>query len=123
MFAQSRELPSMTGYVCELKARHGLKVAVVSNEGRELTEHRIRTFRLSEFVDFFVSSCFVHIRKPDTDIFRLALDIAQVPPTEVAYVEDRRMFVQVARQMGILGIHHTDFETTRSALARAGLTA
>ncbi len=123
MFAQSTALPPMMDYVRNLKARHGLKVAVVSNEGRELTEHRIRTFRLNEFVDFFVSSCFVHIRKPDTDIFRLALDIAQVPATEVAYVEDRRMFVQVARQMGILGIHHTDFETTRSALGRAGLTA
>ena len=121
MFDQSTPYPRMIDLVRALKARHGLKVAVVSNEGRELTEHRIRTFKLDEFVDFFISSCFVHIRKPDEDIFRVALDIAQVPPGQVAYVEDRLMFVEVARHLGIRGIHHRDFETTRAALAEAGL--
>ena len=47
----------------------------MSNEGRELNEHRIRTFGLADFVDFFVSSCFVHFRKPDTDIFQMAIDL------------------------------------------------
>ncbi len=68
MFAQTFAYPHMINLVRRLKARHGLKVAVVSNEGRELTEYRIRTFKLGEFVDFFVVSCFVHIRKPDEDI-------------------------------------------------------
>jgi hypothetical protein len=34
------------------------------------------------FVDLFISSCFVYLRKPDTDIFRLALNIAQVKQGE-----------------------------------------
>ena len=63
----------------KLKVRYGLKIAVVSNEARELNAYRIRKFKLDGFVDFFISSCFVHVRKPDADIFRLALDIAQVP--------------------------------------------
>jgi FMN phosphatase YigB (HAD superfamily) len=29
-------------------------------------------------VDSFISSCFVHIRKPDADIFRLAPNIHRV---------------------------------------------
>jgi hypothetical protein len=42
-------------------------------------------------VDSFISSCFVHVRKPDADIFRLALDIAQAPAGQVVYVRaDRR---------------------------------
>jgi hypothetical protein len=52
---------------------------VVSNESREVNAYRIRKFKLDGFVDSFISSCFVHIRKPDADIFRLALDIAQAP--------------------------------------------
>ncbi len=123
MFAQSTPYPWMIDLVRTLKERHRLKVAAVSNEGRELTEHRIRTFKLDEFVDFFISSCFVHIRKPDEDIFRVALDIAQVPPGQVAYVEDRLMFVEVARRLGLRGIHHRDFEATRAALSGAGLAA
>jgi len=60
-----------------------LKIAVVSNEGRELNAYRIRKFKLDGFVDSFVSSCFVHVRKPDEDIYRLALDTAQAKPERV----------------------------------------
>jgi putative hydrolase of the HAD superfamily len=122
MFAQSQPYPEMIQLIRSLKARHALKVAVVSNEGRELTVYRIQKFRLAEFVDFFISSCFVHFRKPDADIYRMALDIAQVSPENVAYIEDRALFVEVARGLGIRGIHHRSYESTRAALAALGLS-
>jgi len=121
MLEQSRPLPGMIDLICRLKSRHRLKVAVVSNEGRELTEYRIRTFGLGRFIDFFVASCFVHFRKPDRDIYRIALDIAQVAPEQVLYIEDRPMFVEVAASLGIRGIVHQDHETTRRELAALGL--
>jgi len=121
MFAQSRPFPEMIELVCRLKERHRLKVAAVSNEGRELTTYRISEFRLGTFIDFFVSSCFVHYRKPDTDIYRIALDIAQVEPAQVVYIEDRAMFVETARGLGIEGIVHTGCESTGQELARFGL--
>ena len=71
------------------------------NEGRELNAYRIRKFKLDRFVDFSVSSCFVHIRKPDADIFRLALDIAQAPARQVVYIENTPIFVQVAEVLSI----------------------
>jgi putative hydrolase of the HAD superfamily len=122
MFEQSRPYPETIDLMRDLKARHGLRVGVVSNEGRELTVHRIATFELGDFVDFFISSCFVHCRKPDEDIYRMALDIAQVEPGEVAYVDDRPLFVQVARSLGIRGIIHRDTASTRGALADLGLS-
>jgi len=121
MFAQSKPFPDMIELVRQLKSKYGLKIAVVSNEGRELNAHRIGTFKLNSFVDFFISSCFVHFRKPDEDIFRMAMDIAQVPVKEVIYVDDRAMFVQIARSLGIHGIHHTDYKSTRAKLAAFGL--
>ena len=122
MFAQSRALPEMIELVSHLKTRHRLKIAAVSNEGRELNEYRIRTFGLGRFIDFFISSCFVHYRKPDADIYRIALDIAQVAPDKVICIDDRPMFVDVARSLGIQGVLHTTYELTREALASAGLT-
>ena len=121
MFAQSHAYPEMIELVAQLKVRHGLKIVVVSNEGRELNEHRIRTFKLAGWVDSFVSSCFVHIRKPDADIFRLALDIAQAPPRNVVYIENTPMFVEIAESLGIRSILHTDHESTRGQLAALGL--
>jgi putative hydrolase of the HAD superfamily len=94
---------------------------VVSNEGRELNAYRIRKFKLDGFVDSFVSSCFVHVRKPDEDIYRLALDTAQAKPERVVWTDDGAMFVEVAQSLGIHGIHHQGLETTRSAPETLGL--
>lgn len=122
ILGQARAFPEMIDLVCRLKARHGIKVAVVSNEGRELTADRIRRFRLDDFVDFFIVSSYVHFRKPDEDIFRVALDIAQADPQRVAYIEDRQMFVEVAASLGMHAIWHHGFESTREQLAALGLT-
>lgn len=121
MYAQSQPLPEMIDLIRRLKKRYHLKVAAVSNEGRELTIHRVQQFRLSEFIDFFISSCFVHFRKPDTDMYRLALDCAQVPADQVFYIDDREMFVEVASMLGIRGICHTDYQATRDTLVELGL--
>ncbi len=121
MYSQSKAYPEMVDLVRTLKAQYKLKIAVVNNEGRELNEHRIQAFKLNSFVDFFISSCFVHVRKPDPDIYRIALDIAHVPPEQVAYLDDRLMFVQVSETLGIRGIHHVDYASTSSKLAALGL--
>jgi putative hydrolase of the HAD superfamily len=121
MFAQSKPYPRMIQLVTEVRTRRHLKVAVVSNEAREINAYRIHHFKLRPFVDFFVSSCFVHIRKPDPDIFRLALEMAQVEAHEVVYVDDTPMFVEVAARLGIRGIVHTDHQTTSAQLAALGL--
>jgi putative hydrolase of the HAD superfamily len=121
MFAQSKPFPEMIELVRKLKAKYGLKIAVVSNEARELNAYRIRKFKLNGFVDFFISSCFVHVRKPDADIFRLALDIAQAPARQVVYIENTPMFAQIAEGLGIRSILHTDYGSTRAKLASFGL--
>jgi putative hydrolase of the HAD superfamily len=121
MDEQSKPHLLMIELIRQLKAKFGLKVAVVSNEGRELNSYRIHKFKLDEFVDFFVSSCFVHLRKPDRDMYRMALDIAQVPAERVVYIDDQPMFVQVAEGLGIRSILHTDYMSTCAKLASFGL--
>ena len=123
MFAQSTPYPEMIELVTQIKVRYGLKIIVVSNEARELNEYRIRVFKLDKVVDAFISSCFVHIRKPDPDIFRLALDIAQVPAGQVVYIENTPMFVQIAAGLGMRSVLHTEYRSTRATLASFGLHA
>lgn len=121
VFASSKPHPQMINWVQELKDKYGLKIVVVSNEARELNAYRIRKFNLNRFVDSFVSSCFVGLRKPDPDIFRLALDISQVPVGQVLYIDNTPMFVQIAKDLGIRSVHHTDFKSTCETLASCGL--
>ena len=110
----------MIALTTRLKVQHGLKIGVVSNEGRELNAYRIRKYKLDRFVDFFVSSCFVHVRKPDVDIFRIALDVAQTPPREIVYIENTPLFVQIAQSLGIRSILHTDYNSTCVKLTSFG---
>ena len=121
MFAQSKAFPEMIELVSQLKLNLGLKIAIVSNEARELNAYRIDKFRLNRVADCFISSCFVHIRKPDADIFRLALDIAQAPARQVLYIDNTPMFVQIAEGLGIRSILHTDYASTCAKLASFGL--
>jgi len=121
MYTQSQPFPAMLGLMHRLKEHYHLKVAAVSNEGRELTIFRIQKFELDSLFDVFVSSCFVHYRKPDADIYRIALDLVQVPPEQIVYLDDRPLFVDVANGLGIHGIRHSSYDSTREALAQFGL--
>ena len=120
MFSMSRPFNESIELFKKLAKTHLLKVAAVNNEGRELNDYRISKFHLSELIEFFISSCFVHLRKPDEAIYRLALDIARVSPQEVLYIDDREFFVEVAAGLGINAIYHQDIEKTRRAIARFG---
>ena len=122
MYAQSQPFPEMIELMKSLKRQYHLRIAVVSNEGRELTTYRVRQFQLNTFIDFFVSSCFVHYRKPDADIYRMALDIAQASPEQVIYVDDRPLFVEVAQGLGIRGVIHKEYKTTQKAMEGFGLS-
>ena len=121
MFAQSKPYTKMLGLVAQLKAQHGLKVVVISNESREVNAFRVRTFRLDRLVDTFISSCFVGMRKPDVEIFRLALDLAQAMPERSVFIDNTPMLVQVAQRMGIRSILHVDYQSTSTKLNSMGL--
>ena len=111
----------MIELIARLKFRHGLKIVVVSNESREMNAYRIRAFKLDRLVDTFISSCFVHMRKPDVNIFRLALDVAQTTPARIVYIDNTPMFVQIAEGLGIRSILHVNLKSTRAKLASFGL--
>jgi putative hydrolase of the HAD superfamily len=121
MFTQSKPYPRMIELVSRLKHRHGLKVVVISNESREINAYRIHTFKLDRIIDTFISSCFVHLRKPDATIFRLALDISQTPPAQAIFIDNTPMFVQIAERFGIRSILHVDYKSTCAKLASFGL--
>lgn len=116
MYAQSEAYPDMIKFVSELKSRYGFKVVALSNEGKELMEKRIERFRMKKFVDFFVCSGFVHLRKPDEEIYHIAFNMAQSRPEEILYIDDRLMLVEIGRQLGMHAIHHIKFEQTQNLI-------
>jgi putative hydrolase of the HAD superfamily len=105
----------------EVKRLNGLKLGLISNEGEGLTNYRVQSWGLRDWADFLIFSHCVRLRKPDRAIWQLALDLCQAHAAEVIYIDDRAMFVDIARDIGFTAIQHVSLEGTRSALAEAGL--
>ncbi|MGV8963600.1 MAG: HAD family hydrolase [Candidatus Saccharimonadaceae bacterium] len=116
MYSQSIELPNMLSWLKTWKKQTDLPVFALSNESRELNDYRIHTFNLHELFDGFFSSCYVGARKPDPRIFKRALEIVQVHPKECIYFDDRLMFVNTAKKVGMNSIQHQKFEVSKVIL-------
>jgi putative hydrolase of the HAD superfamily len=122
MLEESKPFPKMIELMTQLKARYQLKVIAVSNEARELNTHRITTFKLGHLIDTFISSCYVHVRKPDMAIFQLALDISQAKKEQVLYIENTPFFVELAQKHGIRSLLHKSYAATCKELHSLGLS-
>jgi putative hydrolase of the HAD superfamily len=120
-YAASTPWPENIDFFKSVKARNSLKVALISNEGQGITEHRITKFGLRELADYMVISHFTHLRKPDREIWTLALQLGGARPQESIYIDDREMFVSVAAEIGFTAVHHTSLDKTQAHLARLGL--
>lgn len=118
IFEAVRPFQEMIDFAKEIKNTYGLRIGLLSNEGRELAEDRIRRFKLTEFADFFIISSFVHFRKPDPDIYHLAIDVCQLPPGQIVYIDDRELLVQIGKELGLQGIHHLNVHSTRETLKK-----
>lgn len=116
MYAQSVELPNMLSWVKSWKRQIDLPVFALSNESRELNDYRIDKFKLHEVFDGFFSSCYLGVRKPNPRIFKEAMQITRIKPSECVYFDDRQLLANTAKRLGMNAIHHQKFETSKKIL-------
>lgn len=121
MMNESKPFPEMIKFITDLKQANSLPIAAVNNEPLELNEYRIKTYGLKQIFDVFVSSCYVNLRKPDPKIYTLALNMMQSKAEETLYIDDRKVYTELAAQLGIKVIHHTGISSTREQLEWYGL--
>ena len=96
-------------------------MGTINNESRELNLYRIEKFGLRSIFSLFVSSCFVGLRKPEPEIYRLALEMTQKRPDECCFVDDRALNLEVAKRMGMYTIEMENAEELRSELQKLGV--
>ena len=116
MFKQSIELPGTLKWLKEWKKDCGFRIIAINNEGKELNDYRVTKFKLHECFDAFISSAEVGLRKPDPDIFNLAMGVAMAKPAQCVYFDDRIMFAKAAGKLGMRAYQHNGFESTKKIL-------
>lgn len=70
-----------------LSARHSL--GIIANQHRNVRNSLEKTWRIAKFFDFMILSEEVGFKKPDREMFLLALDKARVDPSEAWMIGDR----------------------------------
>ena len=124
MKAESRVLNNTALPILEsVSMTQDVDLGMLNNEARELNDYRIETFGLRGYFDFFFSSCYVGLRKPSPQIYKLALDVLQCEPDEVAFIDDRAGNVDAAAALGIRAIRYQGVEQLERELAALGIEA
>jgi putative hydrolase of the HAD superfamily len=99
IFTENRDVTRAIG---RLHARCALTALSNTNE-LHLRHIKASFSSLSVFRDW-VASCEVGLRKPDPQIYRVALDRAGVPAEAAVYVDDRPELVEAGRRVGLRAI-------------------
>ena len=121
MFSLSQALPGVLEFAQALSATGEYFMGTINNESRELNDYRIEKFGLRKIFRVFVSSCFVGLRKPERDIYRLALETTQIPGEECCFIDDRALNLECAAKLGMHTIEMKGVERLRSELEELGV--
>jgi putative hydrolase of the HAD superfamily len=116
MFAQSKEFPASRAILDACANSSKYFVGAINNEPLELNQYRIEAFNLRKSFQVFFSSCYVHSRKPEEGIFRVALAVTQRAPENCVFIDDRPMNLEAPRRLGFSVIHYQSADQLRSDL-------
>ncbi len=121
MFALSQPKSDELALAQELSRSGKYLMSTINNESREMNLYRIEKFGLREIFDIFISSCFVGLRKPERDIYRLALEITQKVPAQCCFIDDRDLNLESAEKLGMQTIRMQTTEQLRQELRKLGV--
>jgi putative hydrolase of the HAD superfamily len=123
MFSLSQPIPEVLACARALAGSGKYFMGTINNESRELNLHRIEKFGLREIFRLFVSSCFVGLRKPERDIYRLAIEITQFNPNECCFIDDRAANLECPAKLGMHTIQMQTPDQLREELGKLGVGA
>jgi len=123
MFSLSQPFPEVIEYALKLTDSGKYLMSTINNESRELNYYRIEKCGLRKVFRLFVSSCFVGFRKPERDIYRLALELTQIPAEECCFIDDRAINLECAAKLGMQTIEMQTLEQLRRDLEELGVSA
>jgi putative hydrolase of the HAD superfamily len=121
MYAQSKEFPESRAMLRAVARTGKYFVGAINNEPLELNQYRIESFDLRRDFQVFFSSCYVHSRKPEELIFRVALAVTQRPAARCLFIDDRPLNLESPRRLGMHAIHYENPEQLRAELKSYGV--
>ncbi len=121
MFAQSKEYTASRAVLDKVSRTEKYLIGAINNEPLELNQYRIEAFDLRRNFLVFFSSCYIHARKPEEAIFRVALEVSQRPAEKCLFIDDRPLNLESPRKLGMNTIHYQNAEQLQAELRKYGI--
>jgi putative hydrolase of the HAD superfamily len=122
MFALSQPFPEVLDFARALSSSGKYFMGTINNESRELNLDRIEKCGLQKIFSVFVSSCFVGLRKPEREIYRLALELTQIAAEESCFIDDRALNLESAAHLGMHTIAMQTLDQLKADLGKLGVS-
>ena len=104
----------LVNQIRELKTN--FTTAVLSNYSSILREQITSTWEIGDAFDHLIISSEVGHKKPDPEIYKIALETIGCQPDEAVFIDDFIENIHGAEQLGIRGIHFNNAEQALSEL-------
>ena len=123
MFSLSQPDTEALALAKELADSGNLLMSTLNNESTSLNRYRIEKFHLCEIFTLFVSSCYVALRKPEEEIYRLGLRLRQREPGECCFIDDRPLNLESAARLGMHTVRFENASQLREEFKKLGVGA
>ena len=121
MFSLSKPKQDILDMAAVLSRSNRYLMGTINNESKEINSYRIETFHLRQIFSIFVSSCFVGLRKPEPDIYRVALEVTQKSADQCCFIDDRGINLEGAERLGIHTIRLENAKQLQQRLSELGV--
>ena len=121
MCSLSQPFPDVLKFAQSVADSGMYRMATINNESRDLNYYRMEKFGLRRIFRLFISSCFVGLRKPESGIYQLALEITQIPAAECCFIDDRALNLECAAKLGMHTIEMDGLDQLKKNLQSMGV--
>ena len=110
------ENPEVSEIIRSLKGKK--RLGLLSNTNPLHFDYVLKKFPIVKVFDQWILSHEVGFKKPAVQIFENALEWASSDPEKILFIDDMKHHVEVARSLGMHGIHFTSVNQLREELAK-----
>jgi putative hydrolase of the HAD superfamily len=94
--------------------RDGIRTSLLTNNVKEWEPKWRSMLPVDELFETVVDSAFVGCRKPDPRIYRLTLERIELEPQQCIFIDDMKINVDAAEELGIHGVHFRETAQARA---------
>jgi putative hydrolase of the HAD superfamily len=115
------ELPCSITLLDNLASNTALSLYCLTNMSKECFSYLNKQYTFWNKFKGIVVSADIKLVKPDPKIYSHILDKFNLIPKETVFIDDMLENIIAARNMGIYGIHFTDFDSCKNELRKLGI--